>query len=116
MLSSPVVMSARWKVVPAQTSALTMALQAVMLATRGERGCLSCRLSTEVGNQVTFSYEEAWATEGDLRRHIRSGRFARVAGLVECATEPPQFTFTVETGVRGLDYAEEVRCDQGPLV
>lgn len=109
MASSLFGLAAQLKVSAVQTSAITTALQALMLATRRERGCLACRLATEVGDDVTLSYEEAWATEGDLRRHIRSDRFAQLAGLAECANEPPRFEFTLPTGIRGLDYAEEVR-------
>lgn len=109
MASSSVGMTACWKVPPAQTHAVTAALQSLMLATRHERGCLACRLATEVGDQITLSYEEAWATEGDLHRHIQSDQFAQFAGLVESASEQPQVEFTLPTGTRGLDYAEEVR-------
>ena len=109
MASSLIEVFAQWRVPPAQTRAIATALQVLMQATRDERGCLACRLTTEVGDQVTLSYEEAWATEGELERHIRSERFAQLAELAESATEEPRFEFRFPTGTRGLEYAEQIR-------
>ena len=109
MACSPVHMTAQWTVPPGQTSTIATALQALMLATKHEHGCIACLLETEVGERVTLRYEELWQTEEDLRQRIQSARFAELAGLVESATEQPRIEFTLPTGTRGLDYADEVR-------
>jgi quinol monooxygenase YgiN len=101
-------MAAWWTVPPGQTGTIATALQALMLATKHEHGCIACLLETEVGERVTLRYEELWQTEEDLRRRIQSVRFAQFAGLVEHATEQPRIEFTLPTGTRGLDYADEV--------
>jgi quinol monooxygenase YgiN len=98
-----------WKIPPGQARPITEALQAVMLATRRERGCAGCSLATQVSDLVTVRYEEDWETEDGLRHHLRSDRFRALATLVESATETPRIEFVLPQGARGLDYAEQVR-------
>ena len=45
----------------------------------------------------------------DLRRQLRSDRFAVLAELIERATERPVIEFTLPSGLRGIEYAEEAR-------
>jgi hypothetical protein len=56
---------------------------------------------------------EEWKTEEDLVMQLRSTRFAKLAQLLESATERPRIEFSLPGGIRGLDYAEEVRGRQG---
>lgn len=105
----PVLMVVRWVVSRAQATSTVAAVQAVMMATRQEHGCLTCSLSTEVGEGVAFTYRETWASEQDLRQHVESERFAMFAGLLESGVAPPQVEFALPSGSRGLDYAFEVR-------
>ena len=80
-----------------------------MIATRAEPGCTGCSLSTEMGARVVIHYVEEWNSEDDLRRQLRSNRFATLAELMERASEQPRVEFILPHAVRGLDYAEEVR-------
>ena len=86
-----------------------------MVEARAQRGCLGCRLATEMGDRVGLQYVEEWREEADLKREIRSARFARLAELMERATERPRIEFRLPGGIRGLDYAEEVRLQSGGL-
>jgi len=58
---------------------------------------------------VVIHYLETWKTEADLRRQLRSDRFASLAELIEHATERPLIEFSLPDGLRGIEYAEEVR-------
>jgi quinol monooxygenase YgiN len=80
-----------------------------MIAARAERGCLTCSVSTEAGRQVGVRYVEEWINEEVLQRQLRSDRFASLATLMETATEAPSLEIQLPTGIRGLDYVEEVR-------
>jgi quinol monooxygenase YgiN len=102
-------MRLEWKVPAGQVRPMTSAVQAVMLATRGEAGCLGCSLSTRLSGYVAFRYEEEWDTEESLQRQVASERFTRLVALVEAATEPPTIEFTMLGQTRGLEYAAEVR-------
>jgi quinol monooxygenase YgiN len=102
-------MTVSWKVPQGQARSVTAALQAVMMRTRAEPGCTGCSLSTEMGALVAIQYVENWQTENDLRRQIRSDRFATLAELMEQATEHPVIEFALPGTTRGIDYAEDVR-------
>ena len=109
MASSPVRFTLQWNVRPEQGGVVTSALQSVLVAARREPGCLTCSLATELGEWVTLRFEETWETEESMRRYVRSPRFVALASLMESATEPPRVEFSLQGGIRGLDYAAEVR-------
>ena len=80
-----------------------------MVSTSAEPGCVSCRLCTDVGPEAVISYVEEWKSEDDLKRQLKSERFAALAELMEHATRQPSIEFIVGDTSRGSDYAEEVR-------
>ena len=102
-------MTAEWTVSPGETEILGAAMQSLMVATRAEPGCVSCSLSTQLGERTGFHYEEEWKSESDLKQQLRSGRFAKLAHLMESAMERPRIEFWLPDGTRGIEYAEEVR-------
>jgi quinol monooxygenase YgiN len=102
-------MTVQWRVPPGEAQSITATLQALMLQTRAAPGCAGCSLSTEMGAVAVIEYVENWTSETDLRRQLRSHRFSALAELIERATENPVVEFTLPSGRRGLDYAEEVR-------
>ena len=114
-MTSAVRMTVQWLVRPQESGPIVAALHSLMMATRGEPGCVKCQVSTELGNHAGLRYEEEWKSEVDLQRQLRSGRFTRLIELVERATQHPQVEFALPGGARGLDYAEEVRRELGEL-
>lgn len=85
---------------------LLEALRFLGIAVRLEQGCLVC--SCWMDPDSTVHYLEEWATEGDMRRRVRSDPFTSLLAVVESAQEPlVQFDFVHTT--RGLDYVAEVR-------
>lgn len=109
MSPHPVRLTVELSVRPEEFRSIASALQTVMVATRGEPGCLACSLSTELGRRVTVVLSETWESEEQLKRHVQSNRFVTLAGLMESATEAPRVEFALPGGTRGLDYAGEVR-------
>ena len=108
-------MTVKWEISPQESGPVMTALHALMVAARGEPGYVSCQLSTEMGGRAGLRYVEEWASEGDLKRQLRSSRFARLAGLLERATARPEVEFSLQSGARGLDYAEEVQRQKGDM-
>jgi quinol monooxygenase YgiN len=106
-------MTVQWFVPRGEVGAINSALHVLMVATRAEPGCLSCLLSTQLGDRAGFTYVEEWKTEEDLAMQLRSVRFAKLAQLLESAMERPSIEFTLPGGTRGIDYAEEVRGRRG---
>jgi quinol monooxygenase YgiN len=109
MGSDPVRMTVQWRVPAGEAQSITATLQALMLQTRAAPGCAGCSLSTQMGALVMIEYIENWVSETDLRRQLRSHRFSALSELIERATENPIVKFALPSGLRGLDYAEEVR-------
>ena len=103
----------RWSVAPRESASLTEALHRLMLTTRSGAGCLDCHLHTRINQRAALDYVEEWESEEALKRRLRSHEFTLLAELIERSTKPPQVEFTLPTGVRGLDYAEQVRMEEG---
>ena len=112
MVAQHVRMTLDWTVPPGEVTVVNAALNSLMVTTRQSPGCLSCVLSTQLGDRAGFHYVEEWRTEADLIHQLRSRRFSKLAHLMEGATERPHIEFTVNGETRGIEYAEEV-C--GPL-
>ena len=89
---------------------LLEALRFLAVSARHDPGCQGC--SAWLDPDSTVRYVEEWATEGDMRRRVRSEGFTSVLAVVEAAQEPlVQFDFVTKT--RGLDYVAEARADAG---
>lgn len=108
MVSRQVCMRAWWRVPAHESTPVIQALHMLMSATRSDPACEGCRLSTEMGETVGFCYVEEWNSEDAMRRQVRSPRFKKFAELLERSTERPRVEFELPSGMRGLDYAEEV--------
>jgi len=88
---------------------LVSALRFLRVGTLLEAGCLRC--FAWVDSDGAVQYVEEWATDEDLRRHVRSERFTSLLAVVESATEQPHVQFDFISATRGLDYAAEIRRD-----
>jgi quinol monooxygenase YgiN len=98
-----------WSVLPAQVDAVSTVLHGLLSATRGEPGCRSCILASDMGTLVTLRLQEVWDSEDALRRHLQSARFESLSSLLESAIAQPRVEFVLPTGTRGLDYLRGVR-------
>ena len=109
MTSIPARMILQWSVPSAESRPIASFLQGLIVSTSAEPGCLSCRLCTDVGPATLISYVEEWKSEEDLKRQLKSERFAALAELMEHASQPPSIEFIVGDASRGSEYAEEIR-------
>ena len=109
MNSTSARMTLQWSVPSAESRPIASFLQGLMVSISAEPSCLSCRLCTDVGPATLISYVEEWKSEDDLKRQLKSERFAALAELMEHASQPPSIEFVVGDISRGSDYAEEVR-------
>jgi hypothetical protein len=86
------------------------ALRSLAMATRLDRACLGCHVWLEDDGETSLvHYDEAWASEPDMRRRVRSDRFRSLLALIESSREAPDVRFDFVTTTRGLDYVAEVR-------
>lgn len=102
-------MRVEWSVLPQQVNAVGAAVHAVMTESRREPGCVTCSLSTEMGEYVTLALVAVWDSEESLRNYVRSPRFQALAVVMESAFAPPRVEFVLPAGTRGFEYAESVR-------
>jgi quinol monooxygenase YgiN len=109
MESPAVSMTLEWRVAHGEDASIASALQRLMERTRATPGCTHCSLSTDIGTRIEIRFVADWESERDVQRHIRSSDFARLAELMEQATEPPTIQFIIPAGICGLEYAEKVR-------
>ena len=113
MTAQQVRMTVRWSVARGEMSAISAALNSLLSETRAQPGCLNCVFSTELGARAAFTCIEEWAAEKDLMTELRSSRFTQLAQLLESSMERPRVEFSLPSGTRGIEYAEEVRSSLG---
>ena len=92
---------------------LVEALRSLMEPTRPDNGCIGCELalSSTFDDPPGIRYVEDWSSEAELRKRVQSDRFLRLVAVMEEADSPPQLTFALASGTRGLDYVAEIRGD-----
>jgi quinol monooxygenase YgiN len=83
------------------------AFRFVIAGTRLEPGCLGC--SAWADPDLSVHYVESWASEEDMRQHVRSSQFTSLLAIVESLRAPPVLQFDFVSSSRGLDYVAEVR-------
>lgn len=98
-----------WSVLPAQVDAVSTVLHGLLSTIRGEPGCRSCTLASDMGALVTLRLREVWDSEEALRQHLLSARFESLSSLLESAIAPPRVEFVLPTGTRGVEYVRGVR-------
>ena len=109
MASTRAKMTIEWSVPIGQARPLTTALHSLAADVRPTLGCVSCSVLTDFANRNVVRYVEEWQTEEDLRRRLQSDMFSVLAALIEGSLEHPKVEFVLPGGIRGLDFAEEVR-------
>jgi quinol monooxygenase YgiN len=98
-----------WSVLPAQVDAVSTVLHDLLFSIRGEPGCRSCALASDMGTLVTLRLQEVWDSEDALRQHLQSARFELLSSLLESAIAQPRVEFVLPAGTRGMEYVQGVR-------
>jgi len=77
--------------------------------TQFEPGCVSCRLYRAVEDARAIMFEELWASDEDVQRHLRSDKYYKVLLVVEMAAEPPEIRFDTIALSMGVERIEQAR-------
>jgi quinol monooxygenase YgiN len=91
-----------------QSEALEI-LGSMIEQTQYEPGCLSCRLYRGVEDARAIMFEELWASDEDVQRHLQSDKYRKVLLVVEMAAEPPEIRFDTIAHSTGLESIEQAR-------
>ncbi len=77
--------------------------------TRLERGCLGCHLRRDLLEKNVLSFEERWASEADLERHLRSHDYRQLLLVMELSKVPPEVRFDRVSHSTGLETIQQAR-------
>jgi quinol monooxygenase YgiN len=77
--------------------------------TRFEPGCISCRVYRGVEDVRAVMLEQLWASDEDVRRHLRSEKFRKILLVVEMAEESPEIRFDTIVQSSGVETIEQAR-------
>jgi quinol monooxygenase YgiN len=91
-----------------QSEALEI-LGSMIEQTQFEQGCVSCRLYRDVEDARVIMFEELWASDEDVQRHLQSDKYHRVLLVVEMAAEPPEIRFDTIAHSTGVESIEKAR-------
>jgi quinol monooxygenase YgiN len=80
-----------------------------------EPGCISCRIYRDVHEERALMFEEIWASEKYLQRHLRSDQYRKILLVVEMAEEPPEIRFETITHSSGVETIEKARNQTEPV-
>jgi quinol monooxygenase YgiN len=84
-------------------------LRSLTIAAQVERGFIASRIYQLADNPEVLCLQEDWASEAELKSHIRSSSFTELLSFMETAPEAPVFEIRFVSKVSGLEYIEAVR-------
>jgi len=90
-------------------SEITGILAPMVERTRAESGCLGCHLHRDAMEEAILTIEEAWATEADLERHLRSTDYRRLLMVMDLARVPPEVRFDTVSNSTGIETIQNAR-------
>ncbi len=97
-------------VLPAERlSEVTGILASMTERTRAERGCLGCHLYRDALEEAVLTFEDTWASEADLERHLRSQDYRQLLLVMELARVPPEIRFDRVSHSTGLETIQKAR-------
>ena len=85
---------------------LAVALRPLLTEASLQPGCSICWIAADLFQPNILHYIEQWSAEADLLVDLSSGRYQRLAEVMEAAAEPPVFTVERVERIGGLDYVE----------
>ncbi len=74
-----------------------------------EAGCIGCWIYRGVGEGRAIMFEELWASDEDVQRHLRSEKYRNILLVVEMAVEPPEIRFDTIAHSGGVEIIEKAR-------
>ena len=77
--------------------------------TKAERGCVECQLHRDVHEDNILIFENRWADEEHLNRHLRSEEYRELLLVMEMANNPPEVRFDTVTHSSGFETVLKAR-------
>jgi quinol monooxygenase YgiN len=86
---------------------------ALVSLVREETGCVSSRFYLDVENDDAFCLLEAWATQEEMDKHLRSSNCGVLLGAMQLLSEPPEITFHTVSATAGIEAVQVARNPMG---
>ena len=77
-------------------------LRSLMGPTQVQRGCISCHLYRDAGNENALTYVEYWNCRDALDRHMRSDQYRKLLAVIDESVEPPEIRFDTVSETEGI--------------
>lgn len=107
-MDTEILTTLRMIVRPERRSDLLETIRGMLEPVRVERGCLSYRLYEDVENRNAFVLLEKWATQEDLKSHIRTDNQRRLLALMDLLSEQPELRYNTVSHTAGMELIENV--------
>ncbi|HEU4712352.1 MAG TPA: antibiotic biosynthesis monooxygenase family protein [Pyrinomonadaceae bacterium] len=76
---------------------------------QSERGCKSCRIYREIGNDEAMLVIQEWDTKSHWDEHLRSEQFAVMMGAMSLLEKPESVEFHVLNQLEASQSVEAIR-------
>lgn len=76
---------------------------------QGERGCKSCRIYREIGNDEAMLVIQEWDTKTHWDEHLRSEQFAIMMGAMSLLEKPESVEFHVLNQLEASQSVEAIK-------
>jgi quinol monooxygenase YgiN len=83
----------RMKVLTAKQKELSQTIDSLIGLIRTEKGCRRCDFYRKMDDENELCLFEEWDTQGNLKGHLRSGRFKILRGAMNLLREPCEMIF-----------------------
>lgn len=107
-MDTEILTTLRMIVRPERRSDLLETIRGMLEPVRVERGCLSYRFYEDVENRNAFILLEKWATQEDLKSHIRTDNQRRLLALMDLLSEQPELRYNTVSHTAGMELIENV--------
>jgi quinol monooxygenase YgiN len=83
----------RMKVLNEKRMELSQAISSLIGSIRAEKGCRRCDFCRNMEDENDLCLLEEWDTQGNLKGHLKSGRFKVLRGAMNLLQEPCEMIF-----------------------
>ena len=104
-----IVTTIRIQTTPGNRKELMQTFRSLSNPIQSERGCKSCRIYREVGNEETMIVIQEWDSRNHLDKHLRSDEFAVMVGAMSLLEQPETVEFQVLDQLEGSRSVEAIR-------
>ena len=104
-----IVTTIRMQTTPENRRELMQTFRSLSNPILSERGCKSCRIYSEVGDEQTVIVIQEWDTRNHLDKHLLSNEFAVMVGAMSLLKQPETVEFQLLDQLEGSRSVESIR-------